>query len=118
MPENNESPMMGRFASAGLGFLSSTCRFPVNGSIGSLSQTTTPQIPEPHFETRTFASPAWVSQMPSGLPEAAFCAFAGIAARKAVRKATKRAVNAALTSSNLQDIHLSGDKADCIATNS
>src|SRR5579863_1841243 len=109
MPENSESPMMGRFASEGLGFLSSTCGFPVRGSIGSFSQTTTPQIPEPHFETRTFASPAWVSQMPSGLPAAAFCALVGGAA--------SNAANATITSPNLQDIHLSDDRADCIATN-
>src|ERR1700690_3279870 len=107
MPKNNEIPMMGRLASAGLGFLSSTCGFPVRGSIGSFSQTTTPQIPEPHFETCTFASPAWVSQMPSGLPPA-LCAFAGLAAKKAA----KRAANATMTNSDLQEIHLSGNNAD------
>jgi hypothetical protein len=99
MLENKASPIMGRLASAGLGFLSSTCGFPVIESIGSLSQTTTPQIPAAHFETRTFASPAWVSQMPSG-PPAAPCALAGAAIISVT--------NVAITNSNLQDIYLSG----------
>src|SRR5580692_5017444 len=90
--------MMGRLASAGLGFLSSTWGLPVMESIGSLSQTTTPQIPAPHFETRTFASPACVNQMPSGLP-AAPCAFAGVTARSAA--------NATMANSNLHDIYFS-----------
>src|ERR1700749_3982604 len=96
MPENSESPIIGRLASAGLGFLSSTCGFPVIGSIGSFSQTITPQIPAPHFETRTFASPCWVSQMPSG---PALCALAGTA--------INNAATIAATNSNLQDMYLS-----------
>jgi hypothetical protein len=38
-------PMMGRFANDGLLFLSSTCGFPVAGSIGTFSQTIVPQSP-------------------------------------------------------------------------
>ena len=52
MPENSGSPIIGRVCSAGLGFLSSTCGLPVEGSIGSRSQTMTPQIPPPHLLTR------------------------------------------------------------------
>src|SRR5882724_808431 len=105
MPENSESPMMGRLVRAEFGFLSSTCGFPVAGSIGSFSQTTTPQIPPPHLPTRTFASPAWVSQMPSGPPPA----FAGAAANNAAK--------VAIVMPNLQAIELSSGNAACITTN-
>src|SRR3954471_23545279 len=71
---NSGSPIIGRFASAGLGFLSSTIGCPVAGLVGSRNQTTTPQIASPHLLTRTLASPAWVSQTPVGLP--ADCAIA------------------------------------------
>src|SRR3954451_3766961 len=64
---NSGSPIIGRLASAGLGFLSSTIGCPVAGLTGSLSQTMTPQIASPHLVTRTRASPACVSQTPSGL---------------------------------------------------
>ena len=49
MPINSGSPIIGRLASAGFGFLSSTAGLPVAGSIGSLSQTMTPQMPPPHL---------------------------------------------------------------------
>src|SRR4051812_2820897 len=71
---NSGRPTIGRFASAGLGFLSSTIGCPVAGLTGSRNHTTTPQIASPHLLTRTLASPAWVSQMPIGLP--ADCAIA------------------------------------------
>src|SRR3954447_25739933 len=64
-------PIIGRFASAGLGFLSSTIGCPVAGLTGSRNPTTTPQIASPHLLTRTLASPAWVSQAPVGLPDCA-----------------------------------------------
>src|SRR3954451_18182969 len=67
MSWNSGRPIIGRFASAGLGFLSSTIGVPVAGLIGSRNHTTTPQIASPHLLTRTLASPAWVSQTPSGL---------------------------------------------------
>ena len=70
MPVNSGRPIIGRLASAGLGFLSSTAGFPVAGSIGLLSQTMTPQMPPPHLLTRTLASPAWVSQIPLTSPPA------------------------------------------------
>src|ERR1700750_1873192 len=72
--ENSGSPIIGRFAKAGLGFLSSTIGCPVAGLTGSRNHTTTPQIASPHLLTRTLASPAWVSQVPIGLP--ADCAMA------------------------------------------
>ena len=75
MPLNSGRPIIGRLASAGLGFLSSTAGLPVAGSIGSLSQTTTPQMPPPHLLTRTLASPACVSQIPLTSPPD--CARAG-----------------------------------------
>src|ERR1700742_5088779 len=75
MPLNSGRPIMGRFASDGLGFLSSTAGFAVAGSIGVLSQTTTPQMPAPHLLTRTLASPACVSQIPLTSPPD--CARAG-----------------------------------------
>src|ERR1700694_639287 len=59
-------PMTGRFASEGLAFLSSTCGFPVAGSIGAFNQTIVPQSPVPQWLMRIFASPACVSQMPEG----------------------------------------------------
>src|ERR1700712_5530021 len=68
MSWNSGSPIIGRFAKAGLGFLSSTIGCPVAGLTGSRNHTTTPQIAPPQLLTRTFASPAWVSQMPIGLP--------------------------------------------------
>src|SRR3954463_11372922 len=71
---NSGSPIIGRFASAGLGFLSSTIGCPVAGLTASRNHTTTPQIASPHLLTRTLASPAWVSQTPIGLP--AVCAIA------------------------------------------
>src|SRR3954453_17475059 len=71
---NSGRPIIGRFASAGLGFLSSTIGCPVAGLTASRNHTTTPQIASPHLLTRTLASPAWVSQMPIGLP--AVCATA------------------------------------------
>jgi len=55
----------------------------VAGLIGSFSQTTTPQIPPPHLLTRTFASPACVSQMPLTSPP--LCAFAGATANNAAK---------------------------------
>ena len=88
MPLNSGSPIIGRLASAGLGFLSSTCGLPVAGLIGSRSQTTTPQMPPPHLLTRTRASPAWVSQMPAG--SLRFCALAaGAASNAAIIAITK-----------------------------
>src|SRR3954469_13289952 len=74
MSVNSGNPIIGRLASAGLGFLSSTIGCPVVGLTGSLSHTITPQIASPHLLTRTRASPACVSQTPSGL--APVCAFA------------------------------------------
>src|SRR3954469_24660454 len=74
MSWNSGRPIIGRFASAGLGFLSSTIGCPVAGLTGSRSHTTTPQSASPHLLTRTLASPAWVSQTPIGLP--ADCAIA------------------------------------------
>src|SRR5258708_5941971 len=59
-------PMTGRFANAGLAFLSSIWGFPVFGSSGTFNQTMVPQSPVPQWLTRIFASPAWVSQMPAG----------------------------------------------------
>jgi hypothetical protein len=99
--------MIGRFASAGLGFLSSIWGFPVARSIGSFSQTTTPHIPAPHRLTRIFASPAWVNQMPSGPPRTS--ALAGITAKKTA--------SAAIAVQNLQAINLSGESRASIATN-
>src|SRR5882757_6857355 len=80
---NSGSPIIGRFASAGFGFLSSTIGCPVAGLTGSRNHTTTPQIASPHLLTRTFASPAWVSQMPIGLP--ADCAMATVAQSSAAQ---------------------------------
>src|SRR3954470_18929083 len=71
---NSGSPIIGRFARAGLGFLSSTIGCPVAGLTGSRNHTTTPQIASPHLLTRTLASPACVNQTPIGLP--AVCAMA------------------------------------------
>src|SRR6202047_942442 len=105
MPENSESPMMGRLVRAGFGLLSSACGFPVAGSIGLFSQTTTPQTPLPHRLTRTLASPAWVSQMPSGPPPA----FAGTAANNAAK--------VAIVMPNLKAIEFSSGNAACITTN-
>ena len=51
---NSGSPIIGRLASAGLGFLSSTWGFPVAGSIGSFSQTMTPQIASTAFADAHF----------------------------------------------------------------
>src|SRR5258708_26571894 len=68
MPLNSGGLIMGRFLSAGLGFLSSTWGLPVAGSIGSRRPTITPQMPLPHLLTRTRASPAWVVQVPVGSP--------------------------------------------------
>src|SRR5882757_11407149 len=70
MPLNSGSPIIGRLASAGLGFLSSTWGFPVAGLMGSFSQITTPQMPPLHLLTRTLASPACVSQIPLTSPPA------------------------------------------------
>src|SRR5882762_6972372 len=83
MSWNNGSPIIGRFAKAGLGFLSSTIGCPVAGLTGSRNHTTTPQIASPHLLTRTLASPAWVNQMPIGLP--AVCAMATGAQSKAAK---------------------------------
>src|ERR1700681_263643 len=95
MPMNSGRPIIGRFASAGLGFLSSTCGLPLAGLMGSFSQTTMPQIPPPHLETLTRASPAWVSQTPDGSPP--LCA-----------KATgTRANKHAITKTNLAAIEFS-----------
>src|SRR3954453_12864793 len=80
---NSGSPIIGRFASAGLGFLSSTIGCPVAGLTGSRNHTTTPQIASPHLLTRTLASPAWVSQTPVGLP--ADCAMAAVAQSNAAK---------------------------------
>jgi hypothetical protein len=95
MPLNSGSPIIGRLAKLGLGFLSSTWGFPVAGLIGSRSQTTTPQMPPPHLLTRTLASPAWVSQVPLG---SALWAFAGAA--------PSTAVNTAMIKPNLQKLNL------------
>src|SRR3954465_261674 len=83
MSVNSGSPIIGRLANAGLGFLSSTIGCPFAGFTGSRSQITTPQIASPHLLTRTFASPACVIQMPIGLP--AVCARAAGAASNAVK---------------------------------
>src|ERR1700733_3462322 len=88
MPENSGSPIIGRLAKDGLGFLLSTSGFPVAGLIGFLSQTTTPQMPPPHRLTRTLASPAWVSQIPLTSPPD--CAFAAVAPSSAIRIAIVR----------------------------
>jgi len=56
--------------------------------MGSLSQTTTPQIPPPHLPTRTLASPACVSQMPLTSPSA--CALAVGAASNAAMIVTMK----------------------------
>src|SRR6202035_3702486 len=85
MPMNSGSPIIGRLASAGLGFLSSTWGLPVAGLMGSRSHTITPQIPPPHLLTRTLASPAWVNQIPLASPPT--CAFAGGAASNAAESA-------------------------------
>src|ERR1700712_3463431 len=106
MPLNNGSPTIGRFFKAGFGFLSSPCGLPVDGSIGSRSETTTPQIPPPHLLTRTLASPAWVSQMPLGSRP---CAFAGGTAINVVK--------IAMIKENLQAIDGSPGKGDCISIN-
>src|SRR3954471_22823223 len=85
---NSGSPIIGRFASAGLGVLSSTIGCPAAGLAGSRSHTTTPQIASPHLLTRTFASAAWVSQTPIGLP--AVCAIAtGAHSNAAITEVTK-----------------------------
>src|SRR4030081_2442620 len=83
MSVKSGSPIIGRFASAGLGFLSSTIGCPVAGLTGSRNHTTTPQIASPHLLTRTLASPAWVSQTPIGLP--ADCAMAAGAQSSAAK---------------------------------
>src|SRR5712671_6504788 len=85
---NNGSPIIGRVAKTGLGFLSSTIGFPFPGLIGSLNQTTTPQICAPHLLTRTFASPACVSQMPDGSP---VCARTPDAASSAMKTEARKA---------------------------
>jgi hypothetical protein len=59
----------------------------------------TPQIPRPHLLTRTFASPACVSQIPYGPPPAS-ALVAGIASN---------AAKIARMKLNLQVIHLSGE---------
>ena len=92
MPVNSGSPIIGRLASAGFGFLSSTAGFPVAGSIGSFSQTITPQIPPPHLLTLTLASPAWVSQTPVGSPSA--CAKAAGAANSASKTQSEKSKSA------------------------
>src|ERR1017187_4747242 len=66
IPLNSCSPIIGRFANRGLVFLSSTWGLPVALSIGDFSHTTLPQSAAPQRLTATFASPAWVSQMPEG----------------------------------------------------
>src|SRR5258708_25358648 len=83
MPLNSGRPIIGRFLSAGLGFLSSTWDLPVAGSIGSRRPTITPQTPLPHLLTRTRASPAWVIQVPVASP--APCARADGAASNAAK---------------------------------
>src|SRR4030081_3018741 len=88
MSWNSGSPIIGRVAKAGLGFLSSTIGFPFAGLIGSLNQTTTPQICAPHLLTRTFASPACVSQMPDGSP---VCAPTLDAASSAMKTEARKA---------------------------
>jgi hypothetical protein len=66
----------------------------------------TPQMPPPHLLTRTFASPAWVSQMP--LTSSPDCALAGGAASNAATIATIKP--------NLQTIEFPKEQA-CIAAN-
>src|SRR5882672_3827294 len=94
MPLNSGSPIIGRLFKDGLGFLSSTCGLPVAESIGSRSQTTTPQIPAPHLLTRTLASPACVSQMPVTSPPAWACApgTASSAVNSAMMKPNRQAM--------------------------
>jgi hypothetical protein len=94
---NSGSPIMGRLARAGLGFLSSTAGFPVERSIGSLSQTTTPQIPPLHLLTRTLASPACVSQIP----------FASLSSCACTAGAARNPIKIAIIKPNLQVISLS-----------
>src|ERR1700756_3775602 len=95
MLENSGSPIIGRLASAGFGFLLSVAGLPVAESIGSRSQTITPQMPPPHLLTRTLASPCWVSQTPEG---SRACARAGPAANNAA----KTTPNTAPTTASLQ----------------
>src|ERR1700726_2304771 len=106
MSLNSGSPIIGRLASEGLGFLSSTWGLPVAGLIGSLSQTTTPQIPPLHRLTRTLASPACVSQTPLTSPPA--CASAP--------GRPYNAAKAAITKPNLKAMEFP-KKQVCIAAN-
>src|SRR5665213_511835 len=98
MPLNSGRPIIGRLASAGFGFLSSTAGLPVAGSIGAFSQTMTPQMSAPHLLTRTLASPACVSQIPLASPPA--CARAG---------ETKHIAHAATTRPKPQAINLKAE---------
>src|SRR5215472_6092875 len=66
IPRNIGSPIIGRFASTGSGFLLSVSGFPLVGSILSFSHTTVPQSPSPHRLTRIRASPACVNHTPVG----------------------------------------------------
>src|SRR4051812_20231142 len=95
MPLNRDRPIIGRFFSAGLGFLSSTCGLPVAGSIGSLRPTTTPQRPPPHLLTLTRASPACVNHTPVG--SAVPCARADGAASNAAATAMIKVVLQAMS---------------------
>src|SRR6185312_4453699 len=90
MPENSGSPIIGRRASAGFGFLLSVAGFPVALSIGSRSQTMTPQMPPPHLLPLTLASPSCVSQTPDGSPPP--CASAGDALNNAAAEINARNV--------------------------
>src|ERR1700704_3144062 len=71
--------------------------------MGSFSQTTTPQIPPLPLLTRTFASPACVSQIPVGLPPV--CAFAGAAPSNAVKIAMMKPNLQAIESPKKAGLH-------------
>src|SRR3981081_3148958 len=71
--------------------------------MGSFSQTTTPQIPPLHLLTRTFASPACVSQIPVRLPRAGV--FAGAAPSNAVKIAMMKPNLQAIESPKKAGLH-------------
>ena len=63
---NNWTPIIGRLAKVGLGFLLSVRGWPVAGSMGSRSHTTFPQTATPQEPTCIRACPFSVSQTPDG----------------------------------------------------
>ena len=109
MPLNSGRPIIDRFFSAGLGFLSSTWGLPVAGSIGSLRPTIMPQRPPPHLLTLTRASPDCVSHTPVGSP--APCARADGAASNAAAIAMMKVVLQAMTHS-FEKAGLHSNKSD------